>query len=184
MSLTSLKHTFKWKQRGKVFESQVPFCGEKASESWLFSMSVHSEFQQLQAIPNSNSHCHLSPRAHLHLLGMLRFMSDKPTKLAHSFSFCSCVYFCLYSPFNCISFHKFSPQLWFFFLLFFRSYFCLVGLFYCISLYESLLQPWYNPQWLTGLKTTINQLTLPLTFQSLQTSNIFKSNEFLFPVVS
>ena len=98
-----------------MFESQVPFCGEKASESWLFSMSVHSEFQQLQAIPNSNSHCHLSPRAHLHLLGMLRFMSDKPTKLAHSFSFCSCVYFCLYSPFNCISFHKFSPQLWFFF---------------------------------------------------------------------
>ena len=25
-----------------------------------------------------------------------------------------------------------------------------------ISLYESLLQPWYNPQWLTGLKTPNN----------------------------
>ena len=25
--------------------------------------------------------------------------------------FCSCIYFCLYGPFNCISFHKFSRQL-------------------------------------------------------------------------
>ena len=35
----------------------------------------------------------------------------KPTELAHSFLFCSCVYFCLYGPFNCFSFHKFSRQL-------------------------------------------------------------------------
>ena len=35
----------------------------------------------------------------------------RPTELAHSFLFCSCVCFCLYSPFNCISFHKFSQQL-------------------------------------------------------------------------
>ena len=35
----------------------------------------------------------------------------KPTKLAHSFLFCSCVYFCLYGPFNCISCHNFSWQL-------------------------------------------------------------------------
>ena len=35
----------------------------------------------------------------------------KPAEFAYSFSFCSCVYFCLYSPFNCISFHKFSWQL-------------------------------------------------------------------------
>ena len=34
----------------------------------------------------------------------------KPAELAHSFSFCSCVYFCLYRPFNCISLHKFSRQ--------------------------------------------------------------------------
>ena len=26
----------------------------------------------------------------------------KPTELAHSFLFCSCVYFCLYGSFNCI----------------------------------------------------------------------------------
>ena len=25
--------------------------------------------------------------------------------------YCSCIYFCLYGPFNCISFHKFSQQL-------------------------------------------------------------------------
>ena len=35
----------------------------------------------------------------------------KPAELAHSFLFCSCVCFCLYGPFNCISFHQFSQQL-------------------------------------------------------------------------
>ena len=35
----------------------------------------------------------------------------KPAELAHSFLFCSCVCFCLYGPFDCISFHKFSQQL-------------------------------------------------------------------------
>ena len=35
----------------------------------------------------------------------------KPAELDHSFSFCSCVYFCLYGPFNSISFQKFSRQL-------------------------------------------------------------------------
>ena len=35
----------------------------------------------------------------------------KPTELAHSFLFCSCVCFCLYGTFNCVSFHKFSRQL-------------------------------------------------------------------------
>ena len=34
----------------------------------------------------------------------------KPTELAHSFLLRSCVYVCLYSPFNCISFRKFSRQ--------------------------------------------------------------------------
>ena len=34
-----------------------------------------------------------------------------PTELAHSFLFCSCVRFCLYGPFNCISFRRFSRQL-------------------------------------------------------------------------
>ena len=39
------------------------------------------------------------------------YVWHKPTELAHSFSFCSCVRFCLYVPFSCISFQKFSRQL-------------------------------------------------------------------------
>ena len=35
----------------------------------------------------------------------------KPAELAPSFLFCSCVYFCPYDPFYCISFHKFSRRL-------------------------------------------------------------------------
>ena len=76
----------------------------------------------------------------------------KPAELAHSFLFCSCVHFCLYGPFNCISFHKFSWQISAFSLMFFQSYLCPIGPFNNISLYESLPQPWHNPKWLTGLK--------------------------------
>ena len=39
------------------------------------------------------------------------YVWHKPTELAHSSLFCSRVYFCLYGPFNCISFNKFSRQL-------------------------------------------------------------------------
>ena len=39
------------------------------------------------------------------------YVKDKSTELAHSFLFCSCVYLCLYGPFNRISVHKFSRQL-------------------------------------------------------------------------
>ena len=35
---------------------------------------------------------------------------NRPIELAHSFLFCSCVYFCLFGPFNCISFHKSSDN--------------------------------------------------------------------------
>ena len=83
----------------------------------------------------------------------------KPTELAPSFLFSSCVCFCLYNPFNCISFHKFSPKTPRFLTLFFWSYFCLSGLFNYISLSETLPQPWRNPLWLTGLKAPTNQLT-------------------------
>ena len=58
-----------------------------------------------------------------------------PTELAHSFLFSSCVYFCLYGPFNCISFYKFSRQLFAFSLLFFRSHFCLIGPLWLLQLY-------------------------------------------------
>ena len=70
----------------------------------------------------------------------------KPTELAHSFSFCFYVCFCLYGSFSCISFHKFSRQLSAF------SH-CSSGLnsalldlsTLIISLYERLPQTWYNP---------------------------------------
>ena len=39
------------------------------------------------------------------------YVCHKPTKLAHFLLFCFCVYFSLYGPFNCISFHKFSRKL-------------------------------------------------------------------------
>ena len=39
------------------------------------------------------------------------YVWHEPAELAHSVLFCSCVYFCLYGPFNCISLHKFSRQL-------------------------------------------------------------------------
>ena len=83
----------------------------------------------------------------------------KPTELAPSLLFCSCIGFCLYGPFNCISFHKFSQQLFHFLTLFFQSFFCLTGPFNYTSLYESLPQPWYNLVWLTGLKAPSNWLT-------------------------
>ena len=34
-----------------------------------------------------------------------------PAEFVHSFLFCSCVHICVYGPFNCISVHKFSRQL-------------------------------------------------------------------------
>ena len=36
------------------------------------------------------------------------YVWHKPTELAYSFLFCSCVYFSLYGPFYCVWFHKFS----------------------------------------------------------------------------
>ena len=62
---------------------------------------------------DDSQNCHQSPRG-------LTFtwwgccglrLRRKPAELAHSFSFCSCVYFCLYGTFNCISLHRFSRQL-------------------------------------------------------------------------
>ena len=58
--------------------------------------------------------------------GVTVYVRHKPTELAHSFLFCSCVHFCLYGPFNCISFHKFSRQLSALLLGFSRFYALLV----------------------------------------------------------
>ena len=94
-----------------------------------------------------------SPRAHVHVVGMLRFMSlTQAAELAHSCLLCSCVCFCLYGPFNCISFHKFSRHHSAFSVCSSGCYFCLLVLLTIISLLEGLPQPWYNHLWLTGLK--------------------------------
>ena len=93
------------------------------------------------------------------------YVRHKPTELAHSFLFCSCVYFSLYGPFNCTSFHKFSRQLSAFSL-------CSSGLIFSllvlstlsIYLYESLFQLWYNPLWLTGLKALTDWLNSPRVY--------------------
>ena len=66
----------------------------------------------------------------------------KPTELVHSFSFCSCVCFCLYGPFNCISFHSILSTTLRFVTLFFRSYFCLTGPFNYIIIIMSI---WKSP---------------------------------------
>ena len=52
----------------------------------------------------------------------------KPAELVHSFLFCSCVYFCLYGPFNFISFHEFFRQLSFFSLCSYGLIFALLVL--------------------------------------------------------
>ena len=77
----------------------------------------------------------------------------KPTELAHSFLFYSCVCFCLYGPFNFISFHKFSRHNSLFFFP------VLILPYWSFKLYISL---WKSPSaliyplWLTGLKTPTN----------------------------
>ena len=78
-----------------------------------------------------------------------------PAQLARSFLFCSCIYFCLHGPFNCILFHKFSRQLSAF-SLFSSGLISAIGSFNYTSLYESLLQPRDNPLWFAGPKALTN----------------------------
>ena len=62
----------------------------------------------------------------------------KPTNLAcQLLSVFCCVYFCLYGPFNCISFRKLSKERSALSLCsFFRSYFCFIGPFIYTFLYK------------------------------------------------
>ena len=80
-----------------------------------------------------------------------------PTELAHSFFFF--LFLCLFLslwPFQLYFIPWILPTTLRFLTQFLRSYFCLIGPFNYISLYEGLLQPWYNPLWLTGLKAPTN----------------------------
>ena len=81
----------------------------------------------------------------------------KPTELAHSFLFCSCICFCLYGPFNCISFHKLARQLSVLSLCS-SGFISVLIVLSTVYLFIKLPQPGYNPLWLTRLKTPINQL--------------------------
>ena len=89
-----------------------------------------------------------------------------PTPFFIILLFCSCVYFCSYLPFNCISFHKVSWQLSAFSLWssgLISALFKLLVL-SIIYLYKSLPQPWYNLVWFNGLKAPNNQLTNSFCF--------------------
>ena len=70
-------------------------------------------FEEWRRVPAKDITSRRSPRAHLDVVEILRVLSlwHKPTELAHSFLFCSYVCFYQYSPFNCISYNKFSRQL-------------------------------------------------------------------------
>ena len=83
---------------------------------------------------------------------------NQPT-LSTPFLFRSRVCFRLYDPFNCISFHTLSRQLSAFSLCSSGLIFASLALSTIIPLYEGLLQPWYYPVWLTGLKTPTNPLS-------------------------
>ena len=95
----------------------------------------------------------------------------KPTELAHSFFFlflsifCSCVYFCLYGPFSCASFHKFSRQLSAFSLcssdiIFAVSVLSIMYLFMKVSVSSNIILC----RWL-GLKHQLTNLLLPPYFR-------------------
>ena len=105
---------------------------------------------------NSGS-LHESPRAHFHVVEMLRFMSL--TQINRPCPFLFILFLCLFLslwPFQPYFISYILPTTHRFLALFFRSYFCLVGPFSYISFYESLPQHWYNPFWLTGLKAPTN----------------------------
>ena len=82
----------------------------------------------------------------------------KPPELDQSVLPASCVFFCLYSPFNCISFLKLSRQTLCFFTLFFRPYLCLTGPFNYMSFFMKVS---FNPDiihcgWLGSKHQLIN----------------------------
>ena len=144
------------------FRPDVIRCGRLDSEYQLTNQLTYSHCR-------CNYHqCHC-PHYHLLLLPCgLTFTKwkccglcfwNKPAGSAHSFLFCYCVYFCLYGPFNRISFHKFSLQLPAQlppFSLCSSGLISTLLVLWTISIHESLLQPCCNPLWLTGLKAPTN----------------------------
>ena len=98
---------------------------------------------------------------HLHEVGMLHFfvvdINQPSLPTPFFYLLCSCVYLCLYVPFNCILFHKFSRQLCVshpVFPVLFLPYWSFQS-----HINGRLLQPWYNPLLLTGLKAPTNYVS-------------------------
>ena len=103
----------------------------------------------------------LSPRVHLHVMGMLRFTFfdiDRPSLPTPFYSVLVyvSVFMALSTIFHSTNSPGNSPLSHFVLLVFFRPYWSFQLYISC----ESLPQPWYNPLWLTGLKAPTNKLTL------------------------
>ena len=71
---------------------------------WLCTIQLYT------LVTFMTSQTHLSLRAHVYVMGLLGFVSLDINQLSLPTPFYSAlgVYFCLYGPFNCISFLKFS----------------------------------------------------------------------------
>ena len=95
------EYNFAWTAYGQEFYL--------SSVYFLTSFSFFSRLRSSLAVPASSP-----SRAG----DVTVYVWHKATELAHSFLFCSCIYFCPYGPFNCTSFHKFSRQLSVFSLFF------------------------------------------------------------------
>ena len=99
----------------RLYDSTEPAC-QVLSETYTYSDSPPSSFQRLSSyVPLLLTKAvspTTAPAASPSRGGDVTvYVWHKLTELAHSFLFCSCVSFCLYGPFNCLSFHKFSRQL-------------------------------------------------------------------------
>ena len=97
------------------------------------------------------------PLAHRHVVRMSRFLFLTETNRTCPLPFVLFLrHFLSLWPFQLYFIPYILPTTLRFPALLFQSYFCLIGPFNYISLYESLLQSWYNPLWLSGLKATTN----------------------------
>ena len=96
---------------GKVFTQHVKRCSSRNHDTTI-PCNLNSSDADTTKL---SLHC-TSPRARPSRgRNVVVYVKDtgrhKPAELAYSFLFCSCVYFCLYGPSKCISFHKFSLAL-------------------------------------------------------------------------
>ena len=121
---------FNWTKQDKtcpVLISSVFWIFFQNAGSQLFQIFSSFSDRNYQTTTESDQHVHkalqtwviflignyVTPRAYLNVVGKLRFTSLDINQRSLSTPFYSAlgVYLCLYGPFNCILFHKFSKQL-------------------------------------------------------------------------